>query len=250
MFELKKFVAYLLEPLSLTLLSLAMAALLYRRRPRLAVTAVACGGIFVLVLSLPHVAWLLARGLEHNYTPLDPGNRVYADVRTIVVLSGGYRRRPGLAAWDEMDSATLRRTLEGVRLAKGLPNTTLILSGGDPGQREPPAPAMAAFARAAGIDSARIRIESHSRDTADQAAFLAPELGHRQFILVTSACHLDRATGLFAHQGAIPIAAPTEFLSDARAPRSIAPSLYALNIADQALHEYLGLFWYRLRDQI
>ena len=250
MFEFKKTIAYLLEPLSLTLLLLVAGLILYRRWPRIALTAAAVATAVLLSASLPLIAWQLARALEAPYSRLDAGSQAYAGVRTIVVLSGGYDASPGRSLWDEMNGPTLRRTLEGVRLAKAMPDTTLILSGGDPWGRAAPAPAMAAFAADTGIARARILIERHSRDTADQAALLAPQLGHSPFILVTSAYHLRRACALFRRAGATPIAAPTDYLSGDLPPDDYAPTLLALTIADAALHEYLGLLWGGLRGQI
>ena len=247
MFELKKALAYLLEPLTLTLGLLLLGMLLHSRRPRVALTITAFATAILLTLSLPLVAWWLGRGLEVSYAPIDPHDPAFTNVRTIVVLSGAYDPSPGRQIWDEMNSATLRRTIEGVRLARALPATKLILSGGDPYLRSPPASAMAQFAADEGIARSRILIERHSRDTADQAALLAPALGRAPFILVTSAYHLRRSCALFRRVGTTPLPAPTDYLSGDVPPDDIAPSREALNATAAALHEYLGLAWGRLR---
>ena len=250
MFAVKKALEQLLEPLSLTLLLLLFAVLMRRRLPRLAFASVFLAMALLFTLSLPRVAWYLARGLETQYVPINPSSNSYSQVRTIVVLAGGYDPSSGFNPWDEMNVSTLRRTLEGVRLAGALPNTTLILSGGDPDQGTPAAPTMARFAATSGIPRKRILIEQHSRDTADEALMLAPQLGRAPFLLVTSAFHLQRSCALFKRAGATPLPAPTDFLSTELPPDDIAPTLVALDASQKVLHEYLGIIWGRLRDQL
>lgn len=245
-FGLKKAVEFLLEPLTLVLIMLTATLLLHRSRRAAASILTLTTLLLLLTCSLPRVSWWLARGLEQHYAPATPSSPRYANVRAIVVLSGGYASKPGQMLWDEMDVSSLRRTLEGIRLAKALPGTTLILSGGNPWHGAPPALAMAQLAVDLGISPARLRTEAKSRDTADQATMLAPQLGTEPFLLVTSAFHLPRSEALFSHAGTAPLAAPTDFLSGDQAPENNAPDLQALRASQLALHEYLGLLWVRV----
>lgn len=249
-FLLKKIVAIALQPLVIALLLLLVARL--RRRHRDAWVYVVLAGMLVFGLSTPLAQELLSRPLEAPYPPYQPLAQAPAP-RAIVVLSGGYERTAPRQPWDDMNTSTLRRTLEGVRLAKLYPHATLYLSGGDPWGAAPPARAMAAFAVQLGIPAARIRIEAASRDTHDQAVALARLVGHEPMLLVTSAFHMRRSMALFEHAGCRPIPAPTDYLSRANGKVSwldARPVGGAMQGSEAALHEYLGLAWSWLRGQV
>ena len=81
------------------------------------------------------------------------------------------------------------------------------------------------------------------------AAGRAELLGPAPVFLVTSAGHMRRAAWSFEQQGLLPVAAPTDHLM----PRSVRQASWTtsalhLQASDLALHEYLGLAWYRLRE--
>jgi uncharacterized SAM-binding protein YcdF (DUF218 family) len=101
------------------------------------------------------------------------------------------------------------------------------------------------------MDPARIVAETKSRDTNDQAHFLADELQGRPFALVTSAFHIPRSLMLFQRQGLKPIPAPADFRSATGKPgvRSFIPTAGGLFMAQLAVHEYLGLVFYGLQGR-
>jgi uncharacterized SAM-binding protein YcdF (DUF218 family) len=147
----------------------------------------------------------------------------------------------------------LARVVEGVRLHKAVPGSKLLLSGGAVFDPVPEAEVMAQVAVVLGVKPHDIRLESDSRDTAEEAEMIAKMIGRERFILVTSAAHMPRSMALFRRRGLQPIPAPADF----RAPetRSSGPSRFfpgagALGQTQTALHEYLGLAWAWLRGEI
>jgi uncharacterized SAM-binding protein YcdF (DUF218 family) len=97
-------------------------------------------------------------------------------------------------------------------------------------------------------------LESQSRDTIDEVRALHATLGQERFVLVTSATHLPRAMAMFEKAGMNPIPAPTDYLNadesaDVGRLFALIPRAGAAGTIERALHEYLGLFWARLRGQ-
>ena len=106
------------------------------------------------------------------------------------------------------------------------------------------------FAVLFGIAPERIVIEGRSRDTAEQARYVADLLGDASLILVTSASHMPRSMALFRQAGLDPIAAPSDYYVYSDRPRSIwawLPGVSALEKSERAVYEYMGLAWGRLR---
>ena len=242
-FTLKKLLSVFLHPVATGLVLLVIAALRRKHRDAWAI------GIFAVALivgsSLPLVQQLLAEPLERG---LNPHQRVNGgpEPAVIVVLAGAFHASSDRQIWDQMNASTLRRTLEGIRLARMYPHALLYMSGGDPEQGRPAAPAMAALAIEMGISTQRLRVERHSRDTADQATALGPALGTTPFLLVTSATHMPRALTLFRANGTRPIPAPTDYLASANyrfTVSALEPSGDALAATEAAIHEYVGQVW-------
>jgi uncharacterized SAM-binding protein YcdF (DUF218 family) len=109
---------------------------------------------------------------------------------------------------------------------------------------------MAEVLKATGVPADKVRIEDKSMSTAQSAELLRPYVGATPFFLVTSAGHLRRSMAAMHKQGLAPVAVPT----DHKLPRDwtvaeFQPRPDTLGVADLAVHEYLGLLWYRLRDR-
>jgi uncharacterized SAM-binding protein YcdF (DUF218 family) len=98
-------------------------------------------------------------------------------------------------------------------------------------------------------------IEDASRDTAGNARESGRRLGQagvRSVVLVTHAVHMRRAKATFEAAGLEVLAAPHGFLggSGVEGPGSFLPSAGAVHASWLALHEALGLAWYRLRGHV
>jgi uncharacterized SAM-binding protein YcdF (DUF218 family) len=111
---------------------------------------------------------------------------------------------------------------------------------------------MAKMAEALGVRAEDILQLTQPRDTEEESQRMAPIVGSRPFILVTSASHIPRAMGLFRKRGLKPIAAPTDYFTarHRRGPENFIPDGYNLFKSQVAFYEYLGLAWEKLRGKI
>lgn len=240
--------AFLLPPLSLVVLALAGWRLSGRYRVAgrtLVVLAVA----LLLGLSTGAGSRLLVAPLENRSLPVpDP---VAAQAGAIVILGGGRTfAAPEDGGRDQPGTQTLVRLRHGARLQR-LTQLPVLVSGGAPdrgGDSE-----AVVMARALRDDfQVPVRwIEDTSENTAQNATHAAVQLreaGIDRVLLVTDAMHMPRATQIFSKAGLIVIRAPTDFRS--RAPLSAGsfiPGAGPLQSSHYALHEWIGLLWYRFR---
>ncbi len=95
-------------------------------------------------------------------------------------------------------------------------------------------------------------VEDGSEDTAQNASRSAAILkgaGIARILLVTHAMHMPRAREAFRRHGIDVVDAPTLFYSRARwSPYMLLPSASGLYRSYYAMHEWIGIGWYRLRE--
>jgi len=239
--------AFLLPPLSLVILGCLGWWL--AKRFRLAGNAIVIASIaLLLVLSTGAGSRLLVTPLENRSLPVP--NPKMVDAKAIVILGGGRSfAAPEDGNRDQPSTQTLARLRHGARLYRmtGLP---ILVSGGAPdrgGESE-----AAVMARALREDfHIPVRwLEDTSENTAQNAAHAATmlrEAGIDRALLVTDAIHMPRAMQIFSKTGLTVMPAATEFRS--RKPLSVAdfiPSAGGLQTSHYALHEWIGMVWYRL----
>lgn len=253
MFVAKKIITLLLMPLPLLLLMgmIGLLLLWFSRRQHAGKALVGLAIILLAVASSPWAASRLLAPLERQFPPIlarQPATEY------IVVLGGGHVSEQGLPVSSRLNSASLARIAEGIRLYRLHPGSRLLLSGGPVFDPEAEAATMQAAALIlGGVPAQDITQEGTSRDTAEQAHLLAPLLKGKRFLLVTSAAHLPRAMALFRQQGLAPVAAPTDYQvkrGQLHGPGRYFPGAAALRKTEIALHEYLGLAWIRARTQL
>jgi uncharacterized SAM-binding protein YcdF (DUF218 family) len=239
----------LLPPFSLVLL-LACGLFFLRRRPRLGRTLILLSTLALFTLSTPWVGGLLLKSLEIS-APLHPAAMQNAEA--IVVLSGGKLIDAAEYGGDTLNAISLERLRYAARLqrANELP---LLLSGGKPsgGTHAEARIMQGILQREYGI-SARW-IEDVSLTTWDNARLAAPLLrqdGVQRIVLVSHAWHLRRAAPLFERQGFDVVPAGIRFSSTRLdSVESLLPTAIGLRDSSFALHEWLGIVWYKLRTFI
>ncbi|MDP2810799.1 MAG: YdcF family protein [Rhodocyclaceae bacterium] len=249
MFLLKKLLVALILPPTGPLLLALFGLWLTRSKSRrwreggLWLTALSLLGL--LVLSLPVVGTALMAPLE-PHPPIRPEQ--LQRVQAIVILGGGsYFAAPEYGG-DTVSNATLERLRYGARLARdsGLP---LLVTGGAPFGGRPEAESMReVLEQDFGV---KVRwVEAASRDTAESASLSAPMLkaaGVTRIALISHGWHLPRAISLFGKQGLEVTPAPTAFSTSPPSPvAGFLPG--ALGNSRQALHEYLGQLYNRLKE--
>jgi uncharacterized SAM-binding protein YcdF (DUF218 family) len=239
----------LLPPLVLVIL-LAAGLVLRRRRPRLAVSLILLSTIALYVLSTPWVGGLLQKSLEIS-GPVRSADLETADA--IVVLAGGSYRDAAEYGGDTLNGISLERLRYAVRLhrASGLP---LLVTGGKPGGG---AQAEGRLLQQVLLDEYGIAprwVEDAARTTWDNANLSAPLLkqdGVRHIALVSHAWHLRRAAPLFEAQGLAVVPAGIRFSSiRLDSPLDLLPTTVGLRDSTYALHEWLGILWYKLRSKL
>jgi uncharacterized SAM-binding protein YcdF (DUF218 family) len=210
------------------------------------------GGTGLLLFGLLPVSHHLAHALEARYpVPVLP-----ARVDGIILLAGSERPAVSQEYGEPQTGAHGSRYIAALRLAQQFPSARLVFSGGardvaGKGPLETQAAVAAAILGQVGLDPSRIVFDERSRDTCDHPrnvrALVQPAPGEA-WVVVTSAMHMPRTIACFRAAGwgdVIPY--PTDFKVvlggwDASTIQ-VADNLALL---DEALHEWIGLGFYRL----
>jgi len=239
--------AALLPPLVLVIL-LTAGLLLQTRRPGLGKMLIALATIALFALSTPWVGGLLLKSLEIS-GPVRPTDLETADA--IVLLAGGSYSAATEYAGDTPNAVSLERLRYAVRLhrASGLP---ILVTGGIPGGGSL---AEGRVLQQVLHDEYAIVprwVEDAARTTWDNARLSAPLLqqaGVQRIALVSHAWHLRRAVPLFELQGFDVVPAGTRFArSGVDSVFDLLPTPAGLRDSSFALHEWLGILWYKLRS--
>jgi uncharacterized SAM-binding protein YcdF (DUF218 family) len=251
-----KILSLFLDPLALAIILLVCAFLVRKRRPRVFEITFVVSVVFLLLAGCPKVENWLTTSLERQYP--DIGADSCPSAQAIVVL-GGAIRMPSMVhhASGIIDSSD--RLLMALRLYHAGKAPVVVLSGGNNplSLEETPEVSESEVMRRLlvewGIPDPAIQVEGESINTRENALFshrlLAPQRVGR-IILVTSAMHMPRAAAAFRKAGFDVVAAPADFQAGWRAPSAIfrwMPQADAFVNSTKAMHEWLGLWVYRLR---
>ncbi|MDX8413019.1 MAG: YdcF family protein [Mariprofundales bacterium] len=218
--------------------------------------AIAAASLLLLLLAMPPVKDQLMRPLEFANPPFDAAQLRPDDA--IVVLGGGVNAHaPEYNGRDFLSQATLMRAAFALSLTKQSA-AELWVSGGMPlhDDQQPEGEVMRRWLLDNGVAPARVHAENHSNNTWQNAMLLNPLLlkaGVRRVVLVTTAWHMPRAVWCFRQQfqrnGIVVVSAPCDYSSSQRPYTMLdwMPDAGTFSSSVFALHEYLGLFYYRLR---
>lgn len=245
----------LVRPYTLLVVGILLAALAQWRKPtssryaRLWLTILA---VVLYVVSCPLAGTCALYSLERSSqaTELRPER---GDV--IVVLSGSIVADHGEY---RVGTDTLYRCLAAVSLYRESPGCRLIVCGGHmlpmPGSPTN-AQVMKAFLVEQGVAGADIELEDRSRTTHENAretAKLLREAPAAKVFLVTDAVHMLRARHCFGAQGIGVIAHPCNrrVIQFEYTLNDFLPSARGMQSTELAIHEWLGMAWYRLRGYL
>jgi uncharacterized SAM-binding protein YcdF (DUF218 family) len=240
---LLRFLAGILSnPLLMAVILACTGLLLLRHRRSAGKWLIAAGAALAYLASTSLVGNALIAPLESRYPPFDAAQA--AGVHDIVVLGSGYDPRDGFPVTSALDADGLARIVEGVRLARAIPNARLLVSGGALPGFARPAKGYAQMAEELGIPPSALVIMDHALNTDQEAREVAALLGHAPFILVTSAYHMPRAMQLMLRAAARPVPAATGHLLRVQRAADrfgVIPGARGLRKTETALHEYWGL---------
>jgi len=252
MFVLRKIVSTLLLPLNLCLALLlsGLLLILLTAKQKVGKTLMTIGIMLLLCFSLPPVAGILTGSLESRHKPISAESLSESNIHWIVVLGGGHDS--SRQAGSQLSSSSLARIVEGIRIYRTKPGRKLILSGGAVFDPIPNAEATSHVAKMLGVKEEDILLETKSKDTEEEAMFLASIVGKERFYLVTSAIHMPRSVSLFQKQKMNPVPAPTDYAFRLRNPPfllRILPNATSFQQSERAIREYMGITWSRVRGK-
>jgi len=254
MFLLKKISGLILSPMTICIVLFVsgLFLLLFTRRQKTGKFTVTLGVVFLMLMSYDALPDRALRALEHKYPPLKEIESI-SDVKWVVVLGGGHISDKNLPVASRLSGESLSRLIEGVIIHKRLPESRMILSGGNIFDPVPESKSMAELAIILGIDKDDIHEEPAGLDTEDQAILIKKIVGKDKLILVTSAFHMPRSMALFQKEGMQPIPAPAGHR--VKHKKTLDPSMFfpdsgRIEKMEFAVHEYLGMLWAKLRGRL
>ena len=244
-----KILQMLLVPPGFFLLLMAMGFLIRRECRTMGSVLVGSGFILLYLVSIGPVSFLLMEPLERNYKPLSVAKGT-PKADALLVLGGGVRDLSWLGIPPQAAESSLERVAEGVRIYR-FTRLPLVLVGGsgDPVNGGPDeAAAMVRAASGLGVPDQDIVVIDKVNNTRESAFAVKRGLKAKRIILVTSAFHMARASGMFTKLGFDVVPAPCGFRAEQRRKSimSFLPSADRMHTSSYALSEYIGLAWYTM----
>ena len=212
-------------------------------------TLVLTSVLTLLVAFLPVGEWLMYP-LERRFTT---NPELPARVDGIIVL-GGALNAARSSAWGQAETDDAAERLSAfVSLARRYPDARLVFTGGSGGlttQDFKEADYLPTLLQEAGMGARALEIENQSRNTWENAVFsknlVQPRAGEN-WVLITSAFHMPRSTGIFCQQQWPVVPWPVDHHSDRarlwRVELQFAGHLQELRTASK---EWVGLLAYYL----
>ncbi len=245
-FLAKKIISVFLYPLGLSILLLLIGilALLFKKSRRLAILIIGLGTLLLILFSVGATSYYLMKTLENQAGAFqDPKLLEKQGVKYIVVL-GGSIVEDGLPPAESWGPSILR-VMEGIRLAKGIKDSKLVLSGAAIPGRYSVTTAMSELPLEMGIPRDALILLTTAFDTDEESKVFVRFVRNEPFGLVTSAIHMPRAIKMFKRFQTNPIPCPCDFrtLKEMRYIYEFIPNSRDLDYSRQAIHEYIGMTW-------
>ena len=256
MFLAGKILAWITQPLGWVIALLTLAILSQRRRPawgrRLNLMAL----LLLVLIGWQPLPDALLRHLEQQHPVIQPHSNL-GRFHGVVVLGGALE---SARIWEGNGQVALNAAAERMTMASVLmrenPKLVMLFSGGEGdllGHGPSEADRAAVFFDSMGVGRERIRYESASRTTYENAVLSASAPGidpSQSWLLLTSASHMRRAMASYQKAGWNVTAYPVDFRAGLHTPwweYSLSQSTQRWQLA---LHELVGYGAYRLAGRI
>ena len=251
LFALKKLVAGFLSPSSVAgLCLLAGTVYLIKGKKIRSAQVFFLSGLLLAGLSFsPWVADGLLHHLERRYEPYSfPAG---ASPGWILVLGQGVKEGD-VPETSRVNGTMYARLMEAVRISRRLNPVRTVVSISGRVSVETKTAWWSSFCSNVRTDPQNTIILTEPKDTEDELRQALQHIGNDPFILVTSASHMPRAMQIAAVLGGKATAAPCDFEGYSAGPfyKQLIPSSRQLCRTEKALHEYLGLLWFRLTHAV
>ena len=247
MFVFKKIVsAFLLPiPIGLFLLLLAFFYLMFNSYKK-AKIFLFLGLAWFFIFSFQPFSIALLSPLENSHKALIETPKV----NYILVLGSGHKSDESLSITSQVKMVGINRLVEGIRHYKNLENAKLMVSGYGATDENSHALMQEKLAISLGVKQEDIIKLDTTKDTKEEAIETKKIVGNEALILVTSASHMKRSVLLFQKEGLNVIASPTNHLAYEDDSYSSYFSAKNLRNCETAIHEYLGLLYSYLGNEI
>lgn len=251
-FFLKKLVGFFVEPLGVVLILFFIGVyFLYKQKTLQAKLFLLLSIALLLLFSYPPFVNALITPLETQYVKFNPSEyTTNEEITYIHVLGNGHTTDAQQPISSQLSHSGVKRVLEGVILYKSIKNAKLVFTGYKGNTTTSNAKMNARLAEALGVKKEDIVVNGVPVDTKEEALFMREIVASKPFILVTSATHMPRAMMLFNSLGMHPIPAPTNFYKVEFLSYICAPNTYTFHIATLTVHEYFGILWAKLWQNI
>jgi uncharacterized SAM-binding protein YcdF (DUF218 family) len=226
-------------------LTLLTAIFLLGGALRSARTTVAVLALWTILFAiLPTGNWLMSR-LETAY----PRPAVLPDrIDAVAVLAGAEKLRASALTGSLEFGSHGERVSEALALAQSYPQAKIWIVGGVTHDRSSDVDWTADYWRRAGLPQGRIGKITGTLDTCANARGIAAALPDQRVLLVTSGFHMPRAMACMKAVGIDAVAYPVDRqTSDLQFSPAFTENVERV---DLALHEYVGIAWYRLSGRL
>jgi uncharacterized SAM-binding protein YcdF (DUF218 family) len=240
-------IGYLLTPSNLVTILFVAGVLSYpvkrfRRGSRFALVSAVV--IYVIFATGPISFWLLGR-LEYTH-PYLKDISLAKDAKYVVVLAAYADNDQNLPLSSRVNSSAAFRLMEAQRIQRQIPGARILISGSSRVTN-----VMKDVLVSLGMNEANILIDNNALNTSQSAENIKGLAGDEEVILVTSAGHMPRSMMAFRKAGVEPIPAPTDYLTFKHYMAiSYLPSPLHMRNSDLAVHEYIGILWYKIKGYI
>jgi len=246
--SITNWIAYLVLPPAINFLLIFIAILIRPFFKKLSKFFVFISFVSLLIFCAPYISNQLITSLQkHPALTLEQINQEQ-NAEAIVVLSASTEFSPEYAT-HTVGSSGLKRLLYAAWLHKQT-DLPILIAGGIPKTGHPSQAETMADVLNTHFATPTKWLEKKSETTFENVKFTKEILEKeniKRIYVITNAWHMPRAIETFKAFGLDPIPAPTAFIGKISTPEpeEFFPTADALEKSNIALHEYLGIIWYR-----
>jgi len=243
LFFLKKVISVFIMPINLVLILLILSAFYFRGHPKRSFKFLISAILLLIASSMPVISNNFMVNIEDNYEAFSRSSK---PVDYIIVLGGWHANNDALPVTSQLNSDSLQRLVEVIRVYNLHPEAKIITSGHHNVDTVSNAQKMKQSLVLLGVPEQKIITENFPKDTEEEAQLISPRVLGSNVVLITNADHMPRAMKYFQAQGVEPIAAPAGFwVKNINSPKNwnyYIPNSRSLLQTTIAWYESLGLF--------